>query len=160
MEQHGNEYHIPDFLDTDPVPAHAALTTSVHGFDTSGDAPPQSHGNTKHTSTFVTQGEIDSSISSHAGASDPHAGYQKESEKGAVSGYASLDTSTLVVQNPANATATPTASKIPIADGSGKLDGWIQSYLLSTAFVGLAKITVSATPPAVPTAGDLWVETA
>lgn len=41
------------------------------------------------------------------------------------SGLATLDGSTLVVQNPANATATPTASKIPIADGSGKLAaGW------------------------------------
>ena len=44
---------------------------------------------------------------------------------GAVSGLATLDGSSLVVQNPANATATPTASKIPIADGSGLLDGWI-----------------------------------
>lgn len=41
------------------------------------------------------------------------------------SGIASLDSSTLVVQNPVNATATPTASKIPIANGSGKLvAGW------------------------------------
>jgi hypothetical protein len=38
---------------------------------------------------------------------------------------ASLDGSSLVVQNPANATATPTASKIPIADGSGKLNTWV-----------------------------------
>lgn len=45
--------------------------------------------------------------------------------KAAASGLASLDVSSLVVQNPANATATPTASKIPIADGSAKLDGWI-----------------------------------
>ena len=45
--------------------------------------------------------------------------------KAAASGLASLDISSLVVQNPANATATPTASKIPIADGFAKLDGWI-----------------------------------
>lgn len=45
--------------------------------------------------------------------------------KAAASGLASLNGSSLVVQNPANATATPTASKIPIADGSGKLDGWV-----------------------------------
>jgi len=45
--------------------------------------------------------------------------------KAAASGIASLDGSSLVVQNPANATATPTANKIPIADGSGKLDSWI-----------------------------------
>ncbi len=46
---------------------------------------------------------------------------------GSASTVATLDAGTLVVQNPANATATPTASKIPIADGSGKLDGWISA---------------------------------
>lgn len=45
--------------------------------------------------------------------------------KGAASGLASLDANIKVEQDPANATATPTASKIPIADGSGKLDGWV-----------------------------------
>lgn len=45
--------------------------------------------------------------------------------KAQASGVASLDASSLVVQNPVNATVTPTASKIPIADGSGKLAaGW------------------------------------
>ena len=44
---------------------------------------------------------------------------------GAASGVASLNSSRLVVENPANATASPTASKIPIADTNGKLDGWI-----------------------------------
>ncbi len=45
--------------------------------------------------------------------------------KAAASGLASLDDSSKVVQDPANATAIPTASKIPIADGSGKLDDWV-----------------------------------
>jgi hypothetical protein len=35
-------------------------------------------------------------VPTHEAASDPHTGYQKESEKGAASGYASLDGSTLV----------------------------------------------------------------
>lgn len=47
---------------------------------------------------------------------------------GSAYGIPTLDSSTKVVQNPANATATPTASKIPIADGSGKLDGWVTVY--------------------------------
>ena len=42
--------------------------------------------------------------------------------KAAASGLASLDAGSLVVQNPANATATPTASKIPIADASKNID--------------------------------------
>ena len=36
---------------------------------------------------LTTQAELDT----HAAAADPHAGYQRESEKGAASGYASLD---------------------------------------------------------------------
>lgn len=55
------------------------------------------------------------------------------SQKAAASGVASLDVSSKVVQDPANATATPTASKIPIADGSGKLDGWVSAASGSTA---------------------------
>lgn len=39
----------------------------------------QSHGNADHTSTFVTQTEIDSSITTHAGLADPHTGYRLES---------------------------------------------------------------------------------
>jgi hypothetical protein len=49
----------------------------------------------------------------------------KASQLGAASGAASLNTSTKVVEDPANATATPTASKIPIADVNGKLDTWV-----------------------------------
>jgi hypothetical protein len=45
----------------------------------------------------------------------------------AASGVASLDVSSKVVQDPANATATKTASKIPIADGSGYINAWIQT---------------------------------
>jgi len=42
-------------------------------------------------------------------------------------GLASLNALSKVVQDPANATATPTASKIPIADVNGLLDGWVSS---------------------------------
>jgi hypothetical protein len=47
---------------------------------------------------------------------------------GAASGVATLNASSLVVQNPANAQTTPAASKIPLADGSGKIDnGWLKT---------------------------------
>jgi len=42
---------------------------------------------------------------------------------------ASLDASSLVVQNPANATATPAASKIAISDANGKLFGWVTASI-------------------------------
>jgi len=54
------------------------------------------------------------------------------SAKAAASGVASLDGSTKVVQDPANATATATASKIVIADGSGKIDTWVSNASTST----------------------------
>ena len=50
------------------------------------------------------------------------------SSKAQASGLASLDGNSLVVQNPASGTTTPTASKILISDGSGKIaDGWLNS---------------------------------
>jgi hypothetical protein len=62
--------------------------------------------------------------------------------KAAASGLASLDSSSLVVQNPANATATATASKIPIADGSGKLDTWVSAS--STTVSGLTEAAIAS----------------
>lgn len=50
---------------------------------------------------------------------------ENSANKAAANGYASLNASSKVVQDPANATATPTANKIPIADASGLLDAWI-----------------------------------
>ena len=40
--------------------------------------------------------EVTSEIATHAGAADPHTGYQRESEKAAANGYASLDGNTRV----------------------------------------------------------------
>lgn len=45
--------------------------------------------------------------------------------KGAASGYASLNASSKVVQDPANASTTPAPGKIPIADENSKLDAWV-----------------------------------
>ena len=52
-------------------------------------------------------------------------------QKGAASGVASLNGSTKVVEDPANATATPTAGKIPLADGTGSLKDWVPSAAIA-----------------------------
>lgn len=57
---------------------------------------------------------------------------------GSASGVATLNGSTLVVQNPANATATPTASKIVIADGSGKVTTWVSNMVGDSGSGGTA----------------------
>ena len=55
-------------------------------------------------------------------------------QKAAGSGLASLNSSLKVVQDPANATTTPTAGKIPIADVDGKLTSWIPTRAFDIAF--------------------------
>ena len=70
---------------------------------------------------------------------DDHTQYQTRGEKGLANGYASLDAGGVVVQNPATASAIPAASKIPIADGAGKLDaGWIPASVATDAEVETA----------------------
>lgn len=48
--------------------------------------------------------------------------------KGAASGIASLNASSKVVEDPANATSTPAASKIPIADSGATVDDWVTKF--------------------------------
>jgi hypothetical protein len=73
---------------TDPIPAHVADEDPhpVYALDT-------------ELSNHVAAGDphtvyaLDTDLASHVSAPDPHTAYQKESEKGAASGYASLDSS-------------------------------------------------------------------
>jgi len=144
-------------LDGEPstLATHKGLTTGVHGagantiehtgnkaaasgyasLDASSKVVQQPASITDHLTGTPTDGETTKAPTSdwafdHVGAADPHTVYQKESEREAASGYAGLNASLKVIKDPANATATPTASKIPIADGAGKLAaGWIQEVL-------------------------------
>jgi len=81
-----------------------------NGADVTADNPPQAHalGGSRHNqdtlanlnskisdatlvdSTDISN-EITTAVATHVGLSDPHSQYQKESEKGAANGYASLD---------------------------------------------------------------------
>lgn len=45
-------------------------------------------------------------------------------------GVATLNGSTLVVQNPANAQTTPAAAKIPISSVNGKANAWVDPYVI------------------------------
>lgn len=87
------------------------LPTPSSGDD--GKALVVDYAGTAYTLADVaTQAELDA----HIAASDPHTGYQKESEKGAANGYASLNSSVLV---PTSQLGTGTASSATYLRGDG-----------------------------------------
>ncbi len=73
-DTHHAQSHAHNGADSSGTVAHSATTGK-----TANDHHNQSHGNTDHTSTFVTQTEIDTSVSTHAGLADPHTGYRLDS---------------------------------------------------------------------------------
>ena len=66
--------------------------------------------------------------------------YLDSSWGGSANSLATLDSNTLVVENPANATSTPTADKIVIASSTGEIaDGWL-SETVKTKTVAMFKL--------------------
>lgn len=144
-------------LDGEPstLTTHKDLTTGVHGVGAntiehtgnkgaaSGYASlnvgtkvvEQPASITDHLTGTPANAEVDKAPTSdwaydHVAAADPHTGYQKESEREAVSGYAGLNASSKVIKDPANAQTAAAAAKIPIAGGTGKLAvAWISEVL-------------------------------
>ena len=119
----GNYPASPDLLTTHACRLAGLVTLS--GSDTiasSVDARARI-GQSITNTPFVTTNHA--SLSNLDFASSGHTGFEAAINKGSPNGYAALNSSGTVSQNPANATNTPTLGKIPIADGSGKLDGWI-----------------------------------
>ena len=107
-----------------------AVGTSTSG--TVGDATTVARSNHSHDlSTHAHSDNTNGGTISHTALTDKGTNTHSAidtfiSSKASASGLASLDGDSLVVQNPANATATPTASKIVLADGTGKIsDGWL-----------------------------------
>ena len=131
------------------VSTHASDGTSVHGItDTAAlvvttdsrlsDArTPTSHGDASHAALTY---EASGAVSTHAGAADPHTGYQKESEKGAVSGYASLGADSLVPQDQLG-TGVQDGTKFLRDDGSWQAAGGAHPDLATHDALGLATDT-------------------
>lgn len=138
----GHDTHIQYFT--------AARALTAHG------TYPGAHvtGGDTHTHTGGAGAQIDHTELSNIGTrthlqlESDIAAKISSTEKGAALGVASLNASTKVVEDPANATATPTAGKIPIADGSGKLDGWVNLPVFGKDYqssVDVSRTTITGT---------------
>jgi hypothetical protein len=94
--------------------------------------------------TIARDTEVTSAVSTHEAAADPHTGYQKESEKGAASGYASLDAGTLVPVAQL-ATGVPDGTKFMRDDRSWQVPsgGHTQSHDHSVSGDGTALVPES-----------------
>ena len=80
--------------------ASLARSDHVHIYPTAANvgaaAASHSHVEGDLPATLATDTEVATAVTNHAAAADPHTGYQKESEKGAINGYASLGADGLV----------------------------------------------------------------
>jgi hypothetical protein len=86
-------------------------------------------------STIARDAEVTTAVSDHAALADPHTGYQKESEKGAASGYADLDTTTKV----------PTAEMGTGTANAGNFLRGDRSWAAPTATVAISTVNVPFT---------------
>lgn len=107
------------------VAAEAALARNADNL-TSGTVA-----DARIASTIARDSEVTAAISAHEAASDPHTGYQKESEKAQAGGYASLDGSGLIpdgqipsgIARDSEVTAAVSAAINTLLDGApGALD--------------------------------------
>ena len=111
----------------DPVIAHTALDSGVHGVGISQVASRQD-------------------ISTHAGLTSTHGtvgNIEDQNNKAAASGYASLNASSKVVQDPANAQTTAAASKIPLAGAGGTIsDAWLVIPIKCRAYLASSQLNL------------------
>lgn len=122
---------------TSAVSAHDADTTAVHGI--------------ADTALLLT--------TSHEAAADPHSGYQKESEKAAAGGYASLDASSKVpvAQIRSLNAGTSFPGSPATNDMFFRTDRGIGYYYDGTRWLSLQLFTLSAQHLSNnPTSGAVW----
>lgn len=103
--------------------------------------------------TVDTWYEAAGAVATHAAASDPHTGYQKESEKDAANGYAGLDSGTKIVigQIPTGTSGTT------VALGNHGHDHGTLTGLGDDDHTIYALHTVAASKPGSPRTGEIWI---
>lgn len=103
----------------DAAPLTANLAGVLHGNDVPASLCHHGHAGPADGGT-VAHGALSGAGSNSHAAIDAFL-----ASKAASAGLASLNEAGKVVQDPASATASPAAAKIPVADAGGKLDVWI-----------------------------------
>lgn len=104
----------------------------------------------EHISDHNELHRLHNDLDGHLAAADPHTGYQKESEKGAASGYASLDSSTKVPTTQLGG-AGATSSLFLRGDQT-----WADPGHWYAAGGGRTQ-TVSNSAPSSPVTNDVWI---
>ncbi|MBI5599653.1 MAG: hypothetical protein HY890_07955 [Deltaproteobacteria bacterium] len=87
VEHNSDGTHNPALI---PLSQKAAAN-GVASLDANGTIP-----DAQIPAAIARDSEVTTAVSNHEAAADPHTGYQKESEKGAASGYAGLDSGTKI----------------------------------------------------------------
>lgn len=162
----------PPFTDTTAIVKGSADATKKARFEVDGLTTGTTRVLTVQNRDHTLAGTDD--ITTHEAAADPHTGYQKESEKAAANGYASLDSGTLVPAAqlpalvgdsgsggtkgaaPAPAAGDAAAAKFLKADGSwAAVSGAAGGTVTSVALTVPAELSVSGSP--ITAAGTLAV---
>lgn len=127
----GRFFQESEFLQTSAGVGDAGKPVKLDA-DGNVDASMVNDADVDHTGIGSIGSNTHAQVDTHLGStSNPHTVTAAQvsaiptSEKGAANGVATLSAGSLVVENPANATATPGIAKIPISDGSALLDGWV-----------------------------------
>jgi uncharacterized protein DUF2793 len=153
----------PPFADTTALVKGSATSSKQARFEVDGLTASTTRVLTVQDRDYTLAGTDD--ITAHEAAADPHTGYQKESEKGAANGYASLDSGTLVPPAqlpvlvgdsgsggtkgaaPAPAAGDAAAGKFLKADGSwAAVSGAAGGTVTSVALTVPAELSVSGSP--------------
>lgn len=157
--------------DEDPLPLAAVADPGV-----STEASRADH--VHPLDGLASETYVDGAVAAHEALADPHAGYQKESEKGAAGGYASLDGTTLVpvAQLPdattlakgivklagdlAGTAALPVIAPLAVTDAkvaAANKDGTVATPSMRTIGTGAQQAAAGDTSPAaiLTTKGDL-----
>jgi hypothetical protein len=153
----------PPFADTTAIVKGSATSSKQARFEVDGLTASTTRVLTVQDRDYTLAGTDD--IATHAAAADPHTGYQKESEKAAANGYASLDSGTLVPAAqlpamvgdsgsggtkgavPAPAAGDGAALKVLHADGTwAAVSGAAGGTVTSVALTVPAELSVSGSP--------------